>query len=430
MLLVCSVTASTVVINPVLDGRLTRSGVNENLATISTGAGTGFLNTSDAAISMSSTSTSNQYSTSHKYEMIFDGASLASAMGAGAVIDSAYINITGITGGGGTLSTANMGYGLVNVTPSTMFNTQMSDYNKLGQVYYAPIIPYASWTVIGNNSYALNSAGLSNINTSGRFAVGFAITWQINQSGQTWSSSTYRSNDISTLAGTTKPRLVVTYHTAYPIASFTTNVTDGNVSLPVLFNDTSSSTPTEWNWSFGDGTANATTQNTTHTYTTPGVYNATLTATNAFGSTSATTRIGVIDPNGWVDSLATDSSSHYGIQNSAFTWDTTNHVLVSSATDGGAGAMTFYNGSPFLGGIYQLNWTPKAWNAGYHNDYYAEYLIGAQTRATGEFYSSHDPMWAIYMKRSFDEGYNAMVNADRRGVGCAGQGSRAGSHRG
>ena len=38
--------------------------------------------------------------------------------------------------------------------------------------------------------------------------------------------------------------------TAVPVASFTPNTTSGTAPLAVLFNDTSSNTPSEWNWSF------------------------------------------------------------------------------------------------------------------------------------------------------------------------------------
>lgn len=55
--------------------------------------------------------------------------------------------------------------------------------------------------------------------------------------------------------------------------------------LTVQFTDTSTGTPTSWAWNFGDG-ASATTQNPSHTYVDEGVYDVTLTATNANGSVS------------------------------------------------------------------------------------------------------------------------------------------------
>lgn len=70
-----------------------------------------------------------------------------------------------------------------------------------------------------------------------------------------------------------------------PIASFTKNTTGGVLPLSVAFNDTSSNTPTMWNWSFGDGNwTNGTTQNATHTYESVGVFSAFLIASNTAGT--------------------------------------------------------------------------------------------------------------------------------------------------
>ncbi|MDD3138653.1 MAG: PKD domain-containing protein [Lachnospiraceae bacterium] len=68
-----------------------------------------------------------------------------------------------------------------------------------------------------------------------------------------------------------------------PVANFTANKTEGIVPLTVQFNDTSTNSPTEWNWNFGDET-NSTEQNPEHTFSKVGVYNVTLVATNGDGS--------------------------------------------------------------------------------------------------------------------------------------------------
>jgi len=64
-----------------------------------------------------------------------------------------------------------------------------------------------------------------------------------------------------------------------PVANFTQNVTAGFYSLPVLFTDTSTNTPTGWNWSFGDGSL-STTQNPAHVYSSGGTYEVNLTVHN------------------------------------------------------------------------------------------------------------------------------------------------------
>jgi len=73
-----------------------------------------------------------------------------------------------------------------------------------------------------------------------------------------------------------------------PVASFSSNVTSGIVPLNVAFTDTSTNSPTSWKWSFGDGTANSTVKNPTHSYSKAGNYTVILTATNTAGSSTVT----------------------------------------------------------------------------------------------------------------------------------------------
>ncbi|TQD28285.1 PGF-pre-PGF domain-containing protein [Methanolobus vulcani] len=70
-----------------------------------------------------------------------------------------------------------------------------------------------------------------------------------------------------------------------PGASFSADVTSGDVPLEVQFTDTSSGNPTSWSWSFGDG-ATSTDQNPLHTYDVAGDYTVSLEVTNDYGSDS------------------------------------------------------------------------------------------------------------------------------------------------
>jgi PKD repeat protein len=72
-----------------------------------------------------------------------------------------------------------------------------------------------------------------------------------------------------------------------PTASFTASPTSGPAPLVVQFTDTSTNGPTSWLWNFGDGTT-STAQNPSHTFTTAGSYQVTLTATNTQGSNTST----------------------------------------------------------------------------------------------------------------------------------------------
>ena len=72
-----------------------------------------------------------------------------------------------------------------------------------------------------------------------------------------------------------------------PTADFSANPTSGTAPLAVSFTDSSTGNPTNWSWDFGDGTGSAA-QNPNHTYTLPGTYTVSLTATNAQGSDTKT----------------------------------------------------------------------------------------------------------------------------------------------
>lgn len=74
-----------------------------------------------------------------------------------------------------------------------------------------------------------------------------------------------------------------------PVAQFTASVTAGCAPLTVNFTDQSSNTPTQWAWDIdNNGSTDYTTQNPTHTYTSPGTYSVKLTATNGNGANTLT----------------------------------------------------------------------------------------------------------------------------------------------
>jgi PKD repeat protein len=82
-----------------------------------------------------------------------------------------------------------------------------------------------------------------------------------------------------------------------PVASFTATVTNGN--LAVSFTDTSTNHPTSWQWNFGDTSSasnTSTAENPEHTFSAPGTYTVTLTATNAVGSGMTAQAVTVTGP--------------------------------------------------------------------------------------------------------------------------------------
>ncbi|MEM1320161.1 MAG: PKD domain-containing protein [Bacteroidota bacterium] len=83
---------------------------------------------------------------------------------------------------------------------------------------------------------------------------------------------------------TTQQTVTVTVVTI-PVAQFSASETEGCAPLTVNFTDESSANTTNWEWSFPGGTpATSTEQNPTVTYSTPGVYEVSLIASNAAGS--------------------------------------------------------------------------------------------------------------------------------------------------
>ena len=81
----------------------------------------------------------------------------------------------------------------------------------------------------------------------------------------------------------------ITVNPAAPVANFSANVTSGTAPLAVLFTDESTGDSiTAWAWDFeNDGTVDSSEQNPEHVYSLPGVYNVSLTVTNAGGSNTA-----------------------------------------------------------------------------------------------------------------------------------------------
>jgi PKD repeat protein len=73
-----------------------------------------------------------------------------------------------------------------------------------------------------------------------------------------------------------------------PSVNFAANVTHGTAPLNVLFTSNCTGNPTEFNWTFGDGIYSNHNSTAIHTYTQPGKYNVSLTASNAAGNKTAT----------------------------------------------------------------------------------------------------------------------------------------------
>ncbi|MCB9234744.1 MAG: PKD domain-containing protein [Bacteroidia bacterium] len=137
-----------------------------------------------------------------------------------------------------------------------------------------------------------------------------------------------------------------------PVSQFTANNTSGCGSLAVTFTDQSTNSPTSWAWNFGDGNT-STSQNPSHTYSSPGTYTVTLVATNTAGNDSEvkTNYITVFAAptasiSGSVNATCGNSNGSATATQSGgtgpftYSWNTTPVQTTATATNLGAGSYT------------------------------------------------------------------------------------------
>lgn len=103
----------------------------------------------------------------------------------------------------------------------------------------------------------------------------------------------------ATGCNTTVPGTVITANLrTQPIVKFAASPRLGISPLTVRFADQSTGIPTDWRWSFGDGTWFNTTaftlRNPTHVYTLPGTYPSKLIACNAAGCNATASNLSII----------------------------------------------------------------------------------------------------------------------------------------
>ncbi|KAF1078191.1 hypothetical protein MKMG_00848 [Methanogenium sp. MK-MG] len=163
-------------------------------------------------------------------------------------------------------------------------NAPTADYNWTGMPAvadgYSPVTVTFTDTSVADGSAVLSSwawdfgaAGTSAVQAPG--AIDFVTPgWYDISLNVTDNAGGY---DVET-----KQRIVHVFN-ASPAASFTTDVTTGDAPLAVTFTDTSTGVVDTYAWVFGDGGISAL-ANPVYTYTTPGIWNASLTVTNDGGT--------------------------------------------------------------------------------------------------------------------------------------------------
>ncbi|RMF24082.1 MAG: PKD domain-containing protein, partial [Bacteroidetes bacterium] len=144
-----------------------------------------------------------------------------------------------------------------------------------------------------------------------------------------WSSQSVSQINAFVASITSSGCLVPCPPPAPPIADFTADVTSGCAPLTVNFQDNSLNQPSSWNWTFpGGNPGTSTEQNPTVVYNTPGVYDVTLTVSNALGSNTVTKPAFItvegppqanftFIPNGWEVSFVNTTAGNPD----SFSWD-------------------------------------------------------------------------------------------------------------
>ncbi|HEU4365733.1 MAG TPA: S8 family serine peptidase [Candidatus Krumholzibacteria bacterium] len=161
-------------------------------------------------------------------------------------------------------------------------------------------------------------------------------------------------------------------------ANFSGAPTSGTAPLAVTFSDLSTGSPTSWSWNFCDG-GTSTAQNPSHTYTTAGTYNVTLTASNACGSDAEVKNayITVTGAGGWTTITYDNFESGMG-----------------SYTDGGADCARYTGGTYAWEGSAAANiqdksgtslfFTTTARNVSGYTTQEINFYFRAQSMETGE----------------------------------------------
>jgi PKD repeat protein len=174
---------------------------------------------------------------------------------------------------------------LINFTPANSGVYAATDYSKTAFVPLAQNISYANINVGGLNTFILNSDGLSNINKTGNTTFlldnsASVYNYNLSLNWTTGGISGYRL--LSRTVASQYQYLTIVYITP-PVASFTASNQTPCSSDVVQFNDTSTNTPTAWDWRWwSNETTSSSLQNPTYQFP-PGEYNVRLYASNADG---------------------------------------------------------------------------------------------------------------------------------------------------
>jgi PKD repeat protein len=186
---------------------------------------------------------------------------------------------------------------ITNASPTNWSAWSYSDFNKAGNTAYGNYT-YEYWTKGVYNNASFNSEGVSGFQSriGTNASIMYRNTWDYENTQPVWvadKTANLGTYSIDAAGTSTDPFITIVYTNeggapTAPVSSFTANATSGTTSLAVLFTDSSTNTPTSWNWSFQNVTGNntqvwwTTTQSPTLTFGV-GNFSIVLNASNAGG---------------------------------------------------------------------------------------------------------------------------------------------------
>ncbi|AKB83101.1 cell surface protein [Methanosarcina barkeri 3] len=196
------------------------------------------------------------------------------------------------------------GTGTYNVTLVATNGDGSSDESsmniKVNRVLTPPIASFTANPTIGTAPLTVKFTDTStNSPTSWKWSFGDDQTSTVQNPEHTFGGEgTYRVTLTATNADGSSAKksmdIKVNRAPTPPDANFTVNQTEGTTPLTVKFTDTSTNSPTEWKWNFGDGVT-STDKSPVYTYTSAGTFTATLNVGNKDGYDTASKTITVTE---------------------------------------------------------------------------------------------------------------------------------------
>ncbi len=194
-----------------VDGRVYRTGVDQTLADIRSGAGTtvSVTETGPQFARLVASTTSNQFSENIRAIWTVDTSSIGDAD----VISSATFSLYGIAKSNG-LGSPDLH--IAGATPASDNNLVTGDYGQVQTTSYGSVT-YAGYSTTGYNDITLNATGIAAVSKTGVTKFSGQTSWDLNNSFTgSWSSSaaSYFQCRFADQTGTTNdPKLVVIYST-------------------------------------------------------------------------------------------------------------------------------------------------------------------------------------------------------------------------